>query len=225
MLRLLPSGKWRRKRLLLVCAAWRLVWASLPEGRSLQAIEALEHLAEEDDIAQQHEAECMAMQIEEPYWSLVWEESGQFQPRWAPQTAALAATMLFSTAALDRGDAYLAAEAEAERVLDKVRQDGEATLDAWNRQLALLAACVRDIIPNPIRRSPLLPPTVLAWNDGAVVRIARGILEERAFDRLPILADALLDAGCNDEVLIAHCHSHGPHHLGCWALDQILGLE
>jgi hypothetical protein len=66
-------------------------------------------------------------------------------------------------------------------------------------------------------------PAVLAWNDGTVRRIAEGIYEERAFNRLPILADALLDAGCDNEQLIAHCRSEGPHARGCWAIDLLTG--
>jgi hypothetical protein len=66
---------------------------------------------------------------------------------------------------------------------------------------------------------------VLAWHDGTVGRIAAGIYEDLAFDRLPVLADALLDAGCDDEGLLAHCRSAGPHALGCWAVDAILGRE
>ena len=41
--------------------------------------------------------------------------------------------------------------------------------------------------------------------------------------RLAVLADALLDAGCDDEALIAHCREPGPHARGCWAVDAILG--
>jgi len=66
---------------------------------------------------------------------------------------------------------------------------------------------------------------VLAWNDHTVPRIAEGIYQERAFDRLPILADALLDAGCEDEDLMHHCRSAGPHVRGCWAVDLVLGKE
>jgi hypothetical protein len=47
----------------------------------------------------------------------------------------------------------------------------------------------------------------------------------RAFDRLPILADALLDAGGDDEALLAHLRAPGPHVRGCWALDVILGKQ
>jgi hypothetical protein len=85
------------------------------------------------------------------------------------------------------------------------------------------AARFRDIFGNPFRPSPPLPPAVLRWQDSTVRRIAEGIYEEHAFDRLPILADALLDAGCDDEELIAHCRSAGPHARGCWAVDLILG--
>jgi hypothetical protein len=66
------------------------------------------------------------------------------------------------------------------------------------------------------------PRAVLAWNDGTVRKIAEGIYAERAFDRLPILADALLDAGCDNEELIAHCRGAGPHVRGCWVVDTIL---
>jgi hypothetical protein len=85
------------------------------------------------------------------------------------------------------------------------------------------ATLLRDIFGNPFHPSPVLPSAVLGWNDGTVHRMAEGIYEERAFDRLPILHDALLDAGCDDEDILAHCRSAGPHVRGCWALDLILG--
>jgi hypothetical protein len=71
----------------------------------------------------------------------------------------------------------------------------------------------------PLPRNVRVESTWLRWNDGAVRRIAEGIYEERAFDRLPILADALLDAGCDDEEPLAHCRSTGPHVRGCGAGD------
>ncbi len=222
MLRVLPAGKCRRKRLLLVCAAWRLVRDSLPAERSRLAVDALEDLAEPGGIERQNDIEWAAVQIEEPLWPLVWDEDGGFQPEWGAGTAAVAATILVGAAAFDLGDAYLAAEAEAEQAREKVQREGAAPAGAWAQQMALLSACARDIFGNPFRPSPPLPPAVLAWNDATILRIAGGIYEGRAFDRLPVLADALLDAGCDDEELIQHCRAPGPHVRGCWALDLIL---
>jgi hypothetical protein len=63
------------------------------------------------------------------------------------------------------------------------------------------------------------------WLTSDALGLARGIYDERAFDRMPILADALLDAGCDQEELLTHCRSAGPHVRGCWAIDLILGKE
>jgi hypothetical protein len=57
------------------------------------------------------------------------------------------------------------------------------------------------------------------------VALARGIYAERAFDRLPILADALQDAGCDNADVLAHCRGRGPHVLGCWVVDRLLKKE
>jgi hypothetical protein len=81
------------------------------------------------------------------------------------------------------------------------------------------AALLRDIVA-PFRHADL-PPAVLAWGDGTLPKLAQAIYEERAFDRLPILADALEDAG-GDEALIAHLRSPGPHARGCWVVDLLL---
>jgi hypothetical protein len=51
-----------------------------------------------------------------------------------------------------------------------------------------------------------------------VASLARGIYEGRAFDRVPILADALQDAGCDNEDILDHCRGPGPHVRGCWGV-------
>jgi hypothetical protein len=73
----------------------------------------------------------------------------------------------------------------------------------------------------------VLPPVAVdpGWQTSTVVVLARGIYTELAFDRLPILGDALEDAGCNDEDLLGHCRGPGPHIRGCWALDLLLEKE
>jgi hypothetical protein len=60
------------------------------------------------------------------------------------------------------------------------------------------------------------------WNGGTMQRLAQGIYDLRVFDRLPLLADALEDAGCTDADLLGHLRGPGPHVRGCWALDLIL---
>jgi hypothetical protein len=83
------------------------------------------------------------------------------------------------------------------------------------------ARLVRDVYGNPFR-PPAFDP---GWRTADAVGLARGIYQDRAFDRLPLLADALMDAGCADEDILAHCRSEGPHVRGCWVVDLVLGKE
>jgi hypothetical protein len=63
------------------------------------------------------------------------------------------------------------------------------------------------------------------WLTSTVLALAAGIYSDRAFDRLPILADALEDAGCGHADILAHCRGDGPHARGCWVVDLVLGKE
>jgi hypothetical protein len=80
---------------------------------------------------------------------------------------------------------------------------------------------LRDIFGNPFRQVAFDP----RWRTSDSVGVARGIYEDRAFERMPILADALMDAGCDDEQVLVHCRGAGPHVRGCWAVDLVLGKE
>ena len=60
------------------------------------------------------------------------------------------------------------------------------------------------------------------WLTGNVVALADAIYAGRAFDRLPILADAFEDAGCTDRDILDHCRGPGPHVRGCWVVDLVL---
>jgi cell wall assembly regulator SMI1 len=81
---------------------------------------------------------------------------------------------------------------------------------------------VREIFLNPFR------PVAfdLAWRTSDVAALARGIYDRYALDGLPVLADALQEAGCDNDDLLNHLRDTSrPHVRGCWALDLVLGLE
>ena len=82
-----------------------------------------------------------------------------------------------------------------------------------------VAALLREVFGNPFRPVAVEP----AWLTSTVVALAEGIYQDRAFDRLPILADALQDAGCDNEDVLNHCRSDGPHVRGCWVVDLLTG--
>ena len=88
-------------------------------------------------------------------------------------------------------------------------------------ELAYQAGLIRDIFGNPFRPVAFDP----RWRTADVTALACGIYEDRAFKRLPLLADALMDAGCDREDILAHCRSDGPHVRGCWVVDLVLGKE
>ncbi|MDY3552372.1 hypothetical protein R5W24_001454 [Gemmata sp. JC717] len=82
-----------------------------------------------------------------------------------------------------------------------------------------LLAFVREVFGNPFRPIDFDP----AWRTPDVRMLAEGAYLERSFDRLPVLADALQEAGCDSVPLLDHLRdAHAPHARGCWALDLIL---
>jgi hypothetical protein len=87
-----------------------------------------------------------------------------------------------------------------------------------DEHLRLQAAVFRDIVSNPSEPVAFAP----RWRTEDTVGLALGIYEDRAFSRLPLLADALMDAGCDDDRIIGHCRSIGPHTRGCWVVDLVL---
>jgi hypothetical protein len=97
-----------------------------------------------------------------------------------------------------------------------------ATRDAYQEDAAQ-KVLLDDIIGNPFR--PVrMNPAWLTWNDAIVDKLAEGIYNEKAFDRLPILADALEEAGCAERVILDHLRGPGPHTRGCWVVDLCLKL-
>jgi len=68
-------------------------------------------------------------------------------------------------------------------------------------------------------------PAWLSWNSGSIPAVARSIYDERAFDRLPMVANMLSDSGCRSLDILNHCRDDGHHVRGCWVLDLLLGLQ
>jgi hypothetical protein len=102
----------------------------------------------------------------------------------------------------------------AAQVVAKATGRREAFCKARRQHVAIL----RDIAVNP---SVVFDP---AWRTSTAVAIAQGMYESRDFGAMPILADALQDAGCDDEAVLTHCRDVSLAHVrGCWVVDLVLG--
>jgi hypothetical protein len=89
------------------------------------------------------------------------------------------------------------------------------------QDFSAFAPLLRDVFPNPYRPVAFAP----RWRTATAVALARGMYESRDFGAMPILADALEDADCDGEDVLAHCRGGGPHVRGCWVVDLVLGKE
>jgi hypothetical protein len=103
----------------------------------------------------------------------------------------------------------------------------------WDNETALVARTALEDAENhfcnllrDIYGSPFRPTTLdTAWLTSEVVVLAQTIYDNRAFGRLPELADALEQAGCTDADVLDHCRQPGEHVRGCWVVDLVLGKE
>jgi hypothetical protein len=84
------------------------------------------------------------------------------------------------------------------------------------------AVVLRDVVHAPYR-AVHGRASWRGWNNGIVRRLAEVIYKERNFDLIPILADALEEAGCTDADILNHCRRPGEHVRGCWVVDLLLG--
>lgn len=213
-----PVMDWLRRRggserqfYLVGAAAVRHIWELLPDDRYRDLIVLVERYAD---------GQVGREELSRAYRVVEQEATAQYlaltaQGMRANQAARRAAPALAAAFAAMPGGGW---EAGCSALVEVVRTGKRA--DIWPRQCAML----RDIFGNPFR--PLkVDPSWLTWNDGTVPKIARTIYEDRRYEELPILADALLDAGCTDENLLAHCRQPGEHVRGCWVLDRLKEKE
>jgi hypothetical protein len=97
--------------------------------------------------------------------------------------------------------------------------------DAKQAHEKKLCALIRDIFGNPYRQPAVVDSSWLAWNGGTIPNLARTMYASKRFRDLPILGDALEEAGCTDERVLAHCRGPGPHVRACWVVDWVLEKE
>jgi hypothetical protein len=113
----------------------------------------------------------------------------------------------------------------ATRAVTRLEEE-PATAEAIQADLAREAVkhvrMIRDIFGNPCR-PVAIDPGWLTWHDGTIPKIAQAIYAERRFADMPILADALEEAGCTDAAILDHCRQPGEHVRGCWVVDLLLG--
>ncbi len=126
------------------------------------------------------------------------------------------------------------AESEALEIVRKIEEGKSRSQDdAFEAEMKrdraaakTLARVLREIVGNAFK-PPRIEP---AWRTNTVVALAKGIHEDRAFDRMVLLADAILDADCDEEAILRHCRGteigvkEPPQHFrGCWVIELILG--
>jgi hypothetical protein len=212
----------RRKLRLYGCACARRVWPALrPEQQAI--IETAERAA--DGRATQADVErawgasqqWIIPTVTGLFRTLIGRLLGRSQPvpepvpELPPQPASIA-MVLMQVARRQAWAVVQVGRAVAARDLDGIRGNKPAA------EKRIQADLVRCLFGNPFRPITFDP----RWRTSTVVGLARSIYGENAFDRLPILADALEEAGCDDEHLLRHCREAPIHARGCWVVDHVL---
>jgi hypothetical protein len=220
-----------RKLYLFGCACCRRIWPALNDERSRKAVEIVGRYA--DDLATDDELEHAIA------WA--WEAQGnRAGADWVSAHHAPYAVSEITTKKPNWVNISIGADQATFAVFyDELRRRGVAIDQRqisndeinWEEegiirgkeeeaQLHLL----RDIFGNPFYPARL-DPSWLLWNAGAVRKMARVIYTNRAFYDLPILGDALEEAGCTDSEILSHCRGLGLHVRGCWVVDLVLARE
>ena len=224
-----------RKRRLFACACCHMVRHLIVDERSWQAVELAERHA--DGLVSATELDAAAEVANGIY--LDREDPVRCRAAEAAFRSAITSTFAEELWQLDLvwSDAALALEGHALETSsglgpEETREMLENWCEAWGGSgepmgwtdpdpSAEMANVLRCILGNPFRPATLDP----AWRTSTVVALATGIYDDRAFDRLPILADALQDAGCTSDDILNHCRDAGPHARGCWVVDLVLGKQ
>lgn len=215
MLRALPDPLSERKLRLAGVAACRAAWDLFTDDRCRTAVEVVERFADgaatEADLAGAEQQAWIARDLALGPLSTAPRQHRSRQGRstsWAACALTIAWDRTHRTPQQVREDVV-----EALAYLQNARRGRLRVTRKTQVQL------VRDVFGHPFR------PTSFDsdWRTATVRDLALSVYAEHAFDRLPILADALEDAGCDNADVLAHCRGDGPHARGCWIVDLILG--
>jgi hypothetical protein len=201
-----------RKRRLLACACCRLIWGQFTDECLRRAVELAEGFADgrvgPGELARAHEQAVTLATSRGKRLSQMSKDN----PQWAGLVTAWRAASAAAWASGPDGSPL-------ENALHDAAQDGGRGRDTED---AGQAALVQDILGNPLRPAALDP----AWlRGGGVQQLARAIYDVGRYEDLPVLADALEDAGCTAPEILGHLRGPGPHVRGCWVLDLALGKE
>jgi hypothetical protein len=209
MIRSLPRSTWgeRRGRLFTVACSSQL--RVLPDDSLTGVIETSERFAD----GQADDAELCAA-IEKANAAVEWEARHDMTSPRSHAAEVIAAAAAFPAeeyTAISELLACLRAEHGSRRGI-------RAVLARTNQ---VLAGLVRDLACNPFRPVTFAP----SWRASTAVALAGQMYESRDFSAMPILADALQDAGCDSADVLDHCRGAGPHVRGCWVVDLVLAKE
>jgi hypothetical protein len=183
-----------RKGLLFGCACARQMWQYLTLDVNRKAVETSEAFADGE----------VSRRVQRHAWQ---------ELEWEP--------VMYWEWPIDMVSGGLGYRPVTQRIIDERRLDHFPEKRDYVRRDRDWCDVIRELFGNPFRPIVLDCPW-RTWNGGMIPALALGIYEERAWERLPILADALEDADCADEGLLAHCRGPGPHYRGCWAVDTLL---
>ena len=215
MLDSLEGRSGSRKLRLFACACCRRIWPLLTDERSRKAVETAERYA--DGAASEEEREAAEQDARDAADELshrsIDEGTGPDSPASSAAAAAMNTLDRHFTAFDPEGSAPFFAAANAVLALPSPSPSRSSAERAAQSRL------LRDIFgPLPFRPVALNP----AWLTPGVIELASMIYEERAFERLPELAEVLERAGCTDREMVEHCRRSGEHTLGCWVVDLLL---
>ena len=210
MLAHLGAGASPRKLRLFMCACARRVLPAKPDAEMVTALAVAESFADGQAaraaLSRAREALRKTQRARTRRWGVLYSDHIRSVPAWH------AVRDQIVTGARD-GTGCAAWSSTRKRHL------GYSSMTYPEREYAAQADLVRDIFGNPFRPVSFAP----AWLTSTVKSLASQMYESRDFGAMPILADALQDAGCTSDDILNHCRNSGPHARGCWVVDLVLG--